>query len=202
MPLFKLYCWQCAESNDTRRTQDTYWMGSTGSFECLFSVERASYRGVDLWLCFLRFVFDLTRRQSWQFGFKRWYERKSTQLSGEKHVNDVCPLPSVLTRDFGSYSTHCSSPKMPWWHCGEARSRLHWGVQHTMCCTVMGWVSAHVGSVREWCLARDNFPTTPAIYHPTHPSLLLLQAWLQILYILGTVFPTKRLWQLCSKKTR
>ena len=74
-------------------------------------------------LYFLRFVFDLTRRQSWLFGFKRWYERKSThRLSGEKHVNDVCPLPGVLTQDFASYS----SPKMPWWHCGEARSRLQW----------------------------------------------------------------------------
>ena len=76
-------------------------------------------------LYFLRFVFDLTRRQSCLFGFKRWYERKSTQqLSGEKHVNDVCPLPGLFTRDFASYS----SPKMPWWHCGEARSRLQWSV--------------------------------------------------------------------------
>ena len=87
---------------------------------------------------------------------------------GQKHVNDVCPLPGVLTRDYGSYSmctlffTQNACVTLWRWKCMLWNVYAQWwGVG-----SVRVW-----GSVREWCLAQDNFPTTAAIYHPT-PTLL------------------------------
>ena len=76
------------------------------------------------------------------------YQRKSTRPGSE-----TC---EHLTRDYGSYSIHCSSSNVMW--------------------RVAQWVGGRGvlggSSVREWCFARDNSPTTAAIYHPPFfPSL-------------------------------
>ena len=115
-------------------------------------------------LYFLRFVFDLTRRQSWLFGFKRWYERKVRSSS--------------RVRNMWTTFVHCrvcspeTLPPIPRPKClGDTVVKQDHVCSevYLLCCTVMGWGVRVWGSVREWCLARDNFPTTTAIYHPSLP---------------------------------
>ena len=129
------------------------------------SVERAWYKSVDLWLCVV---------QATMAAWRRGDIRGKVRSLGEKHVNDVCPLPGVLTRGYGSSSTHCSSPEMLMWHC-EARSAL----QSSVCCVAEYNGVGHcacVGGASEndaWLKITSPQRQQSIIHQPTHPSLHL-----------------------------
>ena len=128
------------------------------------SVERAWYKSVDLWLCVV---------QATMAAWLRGDIRGKVRSLGEKHVNDICPLPGVLTQDYGSSSTHCSSPEMLMWHC-EGWSALQWSV----CCIAQykGWVTVRVGGASEndaWLKITCPQRQQSIIHQPTHPSLHL-----------------------------